>query len=65
MSNKFCCLKVFCLAGNTIHISNILASNLKHNTMWFCCHKVVSSGKVFSLVAKTVGIRYSLTELKI
>ena len=35
---------VFSLVGKTIDISYILARNLKHNTVWYCCHKVVSSG---------------------
>ena len=42
-SLQFCCLAVFSLVGKSIAISYILPRNIKHYTIWQCCHQVVSS----------------------
>ena len=35
---------IFSLVGNNIEIYIFLQKKLNHNTAWYCCHKVVSSG---------------------
>ena len=44
-SLQFCSRKVFSLLGKTIDISYFLARNLRHSTMWHCCHKAISKRK--------------------
>ena len=35
---------LFRLVRKTIDLTYILARKLEHNTVWYCCHRVVSSG---------------------
>ena len=48
-SLQFCCNKVSSLVGKTIDITYLLEVSLRHDTMSYYCHRVISSNNIFDI----------------